>query len=383
LRHDLGGFTGVARFERVVFPAMVNAHSHAFQRDLRGVGEAGDDFWGWREAMYRLSARLDPERLYDVALRCYREMRAAGYGAVGEFHYVHHQPDGTPYAEPNAMAIACARAAQEAGLLAVLLPAAYARAGWRDGDLPPEPGQRRYCDPDLATFLARVDALRAWAAGQNDVDVGVAVHSTRAVPAAWIEAIAEYSDRHGLVRHVHAAEQPRELDEVRAEHGCSPIELLARTGFLGPGASIVHGTHCSDRDIELLAGSGTTVVVCPTTEGNLGDGYAPAMRLSEARIPIAIGSDSHVRLDPFEEARELETGARRERLSRTALIAAAGGDLWSDLAANGRHSLGLDEAAVGTIEVDTEHSDLHGVEPADLPAALVTSASAAVVARCR
>jgi formimidoylglutamate deiminase len=377
----------LARFRRGVpmssFPAMVNAHSHAFQRDLRGAGERGGDFWGWREAMYRLSDRLEPERMHDVALRCYREMRAAGYGAVGEFHYVHHRPGGEPYADPNAMAIACARAAQDAGLLAVLLPAAYARAGWRDGDLPPEPGQRRYCDPDVATFLARVEQLRAWAAEQDDVEVGVAVHSARAVPAAWIEAVAEYSERHGLVRHVHAAEQPRELAEVRAEHGCSPIELLDRTGFLGPRASIVHGTHCDDRDIELLASSGTSVVVCPTTEGNLGDGHAPAMHLAEAGVPIAIGSDSHVRLDPFEEARELETGARRERLSRTALLAAADGDLWGRLAAAGRRSLGLDEARVGTIEVDGEHSDLRGVEPADLGAALVTSASAAVVVRCR
>jgi formimidoylglutamate deiminase len=209
------------------------------------------------------------------------------------------------------------------------------------------------------------------------------VHSARAVPASWIEAVAEYSDRHGLIRHVHAAEQTRELAEVRAEHGCSPIELLARTGFLGPRASVIHATHCDDRDIELLAGTDTTVVVCPTTEGNLGDGYAPAMRLSDAAVPSAVGSDSHVRLDPFEEARELETGARRERRSRAALIAAAGGDLWGRLAANGRRSLGLDEPQVGTVEIDVEHSDLRGVEPADLPAALVTCASAAVVVRCR
>lgn len=368
--------------------AMVNGHSHAFQRDMRGAGErlrrggsGVDDFWGWREAMYRLSDRLDPETMEDVATRCYREMRAAGYGAVGEFHYVHHQPDGTPYPDANVMAKAVARAARRAGIRIVLIPAAYARAGWKDGDLPPTPGQRRYCDPDVGTFLARVDELRAWAEAEPGVSVGVAVHSARAVPASWMAPVAEYADRHRLIRHVHAAEQRGELDQIRAEHGCTPVQLLARTGYLGPRTSIIHGTHCDDDDIALLADSGTSVVLCPTTEGNLGDGHPPAMRFSDSGVRMAIGTDSQVRLDPFEEARELESGARRERQSRAALIAASDGDLWDQLAANGRHCLGLDASQAGTIEIDLEHADLRGVEREDLPAALVTCASAAVVAR--
>src|SRR5918999_6357312 len=300
-------------------------------------------------------------------------MAAAGYGAVGEFHYVHHRPDGTPYDDPNAMAKALARAAQAGGLRIVLLPAAYAGAG---PGREPEPRQRRFCDPSAEAFLARVDALRDWAAGEEGVSVGVAAHSARAVSSDWLEAIAAYADEHSLVRHVHASEQPREVDEVRAEHGCSPIELLARTGFLGPRAAVVHAIHVDDRDVELLAQSGATVVSCPTTEGNLGDGHPPLLALRDAGVPLAIGSDSQVRIDPFEEARELETLARREGLTRHALLAASG-DLWGDLSRAGARSLGIE--AAGEIEIDTEHPDLKGIEPEDLPAALVTSASAEVV----
>src|SRR5688500_14936406 len=169
-------------------PAMVNAHSHAFQRDLRGAAErpapeahAGDDFWSWREAMYRLASSHDPDSMRAAAGRVYAEMAAAGYGAVGEFHYVHHRPDGTPYDDPNAMAIAVAEAARAAGLIVVLLPAAYHRAGWAGGDLPPSDGQRRFCDPSVDAYLERVDALRAWADGRDGVHVGVAAHSVRAV----------------------------------------------------------------------------------------------------------------------------------------------------------------------------------------------------------
>jgi formimidoylglutamate deiminase len=364
-------------------PAMVNAHSHAFQRDLRGAAERpsspDDDFWSWRTEMFRLAGALEPDTMREVAGRCYAEMRAAGYGAVGEFHYVHHQPDGTPYAEPNAMAIAVAEAALEAGLRIVLLPAAYHRNGWDGADRPPEPGQRRFCDPDVETFLARLDALRAWAEGREGVHVGVAAHSVRAVPASWLHAIAAYAGDHGLVRHVHAAEQRRELAECHAEHGCSPVALLHRTGFLGESASVVHAIHVSEQDVVLLASSGATVVSCPTTEGSLGDGHLPGLAYRDAGVPLAVGSDSQVRLDPFEEVRELETLARRERQTRHALLAAAG-DLWGALCASGARSLGLSDGEAGTIAVDLDHADLRGVEERDLPLALATCASAGVVA---
>jgi formimidoylglutamate deiminase len=361
-------------------PAMVNAHSHAFQRDLRGAAErpapeahAADDFWSWREAMYRLAAAHDPDSMREVAGRAYAEMAAAGYGAVGEFHYVHHRPDGTPYEDPNAMAVAVAEAAVAAGLVCVMLPAAYHRAGW---NLPPAPGQRRFCDSDVETYLARVDALRSWAEARDRVHVGVAAHSVRAVPASWLEAIAAYADTHGLVRHVHAHEQPRELEECRAEHGMSPIALLHRTGFLGHRTSLIHGIHVDADDVRRLAETDTIVVSCPTTEGSLGDGHFPALVYRDAGVRIAIGSDSNVRVDPFEETRELETLARRERRTRHALLAAHG-DLWRELAANGRAGLGIEHA--GTVAVDRDHPDLAGVEDADLPLAVATCASAAVV----
>ncbi len=370
---------------RASIPAMVNAHSHAFQRALRGRGERPspgqhDDFWTWRTEMFALAGALDPTSMRQAARETYDEMVGAGYGVVGEFHYVHHQPDGTPYAEPNEMAFAVAEAAVEAGLEIVLLPAAYHRGGWSEGsDLPPAPGQRRFCDPDADTFLARVDALREWAASVPGVSVGIAAHSVRAVPRGWLEAIASYSERHGIVRHVHASEQRRELAECHAEHGCSPIELLERTGFLGPRASVIHGIHVSVEEVRLLAASGATVVSCPTTEGNLGDGYLPAMAYAEAGVPLAIGSDSQVRIDPFEEARELETGSRRERQLRSGLLAAVG-DLWGELCRNGYRSLGL-EGEPGAVEIDLEHPDLRGIDSADLPLALVTCASAGVVRR--
>jgi formimidoylglutamate deiminase len=371
--------------------AMPNAHSHAFQRGLRGraerragagdappddaIGAAPDDFWSWREAMYELAGGLDPDSMERAGLECYLEMAAAGYGAVGEFHYVHHRPDGSPYDDPNAMAKALAGAARAAGLRIVLLPAAYARAGPGQA---PEPRQRRFCDPSAEAFLARVDALRQWAAGEEGVSVGVAAHSARALPADWLEAIAAYSNQHGLVRHVHASEQPREVEEVRAEHGCSPIELLARTGFLGAHAAVVHAIHVDERDVQLLAESGATVVSCPTTEGNLGDGHPPLLALRDAGVPLALGSDSQVRIDPFEETRELETLARREGLTRHALLAATP-DLWAELCRAGARSLGIEDA--GEIEIDTDHPALRGIESEDLPSALVTCASAAVVRR--
>jgi formimidoylglutamate deiminase len=318
------------------------------------------DFWSWREGMYALADRLDPAGMRRVAELVYREMLAAGYGAVGEFHYVHHQADGTPYDEPNALALAVAEAATAAGLRIVLLPAAYARGG-----------HARFRDATVEAFLARVDDLRS-----RGLSVGVAAHSVRAVPAEWLREIATYADAHGLVRHIHASEQPRELEECYAEHGCSPIELLDRTGFLGDRTTVVHGIHVFERDIALLAHTNTIVATCPTTEGNLGDGYFPALAYREAGVRIAIGSDSNVVVDPFEEVRELETGARRARRTRHALLAAAG-DLWGAVQQAGLASLGLEDA--GTVDVDLDHPRLAGVADEDVMRALATSGYADVV----
>jgi formimidoylglutamate deiminase len=375
--------------------AMVNVHSHAFQRGLRGVGDrppgaagegrplpgdGGADFWSWRELMFELAGSLDPDSIYEASLATYREMALAGYGTVGEFHYVHHQPDGRPYADPNAMAIAVAEAAQEAGLRIVLLPAAYHRNGWDGADRSADGAQRRFCDPDVETFLARVEDLRSWAASRPGVEVGVAAHSVRAVPADWLPAIAEYASARGIVRHIHAHEQLRELEECRAEQGCTPIALLERTGFLGPATTIVHGTHVDEDDVRALAESGAVVAACPTTEANLGDGFIPALTYRDAVVPLAVGSDSNVRIDPFEEVRELETIARRTGQTRSALIAGAG-DLWGAVCAAGHRSLGVESGP--TVAIDTSHAQLAGIPEADLPYAIATCASAAVVVGLR
>jgi formimidoylglutamate deiminase len=346
-------------------PAMANVHSHAFQRDLRGRGERSgrpdDDFWSWREGMYALAARLDPDRMREVAARVYSEMAVAGYGVVGEFHYVHHRPDGTPYEDANALAVAVAEASADAGLRLVLLPAAYHRGG-----------HARFRDASLDAFLARVDDLRA-----RGLEVGVAAHSVRAVPADWLREIAAYAESHGLVLHIHAHEQPRELEECAAEHGCTPIELLDRCGFLGKRTTIVHGIHVSARDIALVADAGAIVATCPTTEGNLGDGYFPALAWRDAGVRLAIGSDSNVVVDPFEEIRELETGARRERRTRQALLAEAS-DLWGAVARDGCASLGIADA--GVVTIDRDHPRLRGVDDEDLLRAVATCAAAEVVA---
>jgi len=347
-------------------PAMANVHSHAFQVGLRGLGERSgrpdDDFWSWREGMYALADALVPETMRALAGRVYNEMVAAGYGAVGEFHYVHHRPDGTPYEDPNAMAVAVAEAAAAAGLRIVLLPAAYGRGG-----------HPRFRDASVDAFLARVDDLRA-----RGFTVGVAAHSVRAVPEDWLREIAAYARSHGLVLHIHAHEQPRELQECAAEHGSTPIELLERCGFLSDRTTVVHGIHVSERDVALLADADAIVATCPTTEGNLGDGYFPALAYRDAGVRLAIGSDSNVVVDPFEEVREMETGARRERRTRHALLADAG-DLWGAVARNGCASLGLEDA--GTVTIDLDHQRIRVGDPEDVMLAVATCASADVVLR--
>jgi formimidoylglutamate deiminase len=359
---------------RAIAPGFVNAHSHAFQRGLRGRVERRapdhleDDFWSWRERMYALAESLDPASIREASERCFREMLSAGYTSVAEFHYVHHRPDGKPYGQPNALAEAVAEAAQQAGIRLLLLPVAYARGG-----IP------RFRDAGVDDFLERVDALRGWAKGRDLVQVGVAAHSVRAVPRAWLERIGEYARRNGMPLHVHADEQPREIEECRDEHGMRPVELLAETGFLGRRTTVVHATHADERELGLLAERGSSVCACPTTEGNLGDGFLPAQSILRLGIGLQIGSDSHVRIDPFEELREIETGARRLSGRRNVLVQ-PGEDSptpWLLAAGWGRDSLETGGPA-DFVEIDLEHPEVADVE--DLPSALVFGAGSGVVA---
>jgi formimidoylglutamate deiminase len=362
-------------------PGFVNAHSHAFQRGMRGVVERvdpahpHDDFWTWREEMYAAAGRLDPDSAHAVALLAYREMRAAGFVAVGEFHYVHHRPDGTPYEPANAMSLATAAAADEAGIDQVLLMTAYERAG---AGLPPTPGQRRFCDPDVATYLGRVEEL----AGDRPAGrVGLAPHSVRAVSRGWLEQIGRFADSAGMVVHVHACEQRREIEECLAEHGRRPIELLADAGCLGRRTTIVHGTHASDGELNLLAQAGASVCLCPTTEANLGDGYLPALRLFERGIRVCIGTDSNTVIDPVVEVREVEAVARRTAERRNVLVPEDGdgptGYLLSVGSRFGAEALGL--PLPPDIELDLSHPSLAGVAERDAAAALIFGGSAAAL----
>ena len=326
----------------------VNAHTHTFQRALRGRA-AGGDFWAWRDTMLAEAERQTPALVRAEYERTYREMLAAGYTAVGEFHYL-----GVPEA------VAAAEAADAAGIDLVLLHVAYARGG-----LP------RFRQESVEEYVAQVESLRA-----DGLRVGVAPHSVRACPADWLEEIGRYGAAEALPLHVHADEQPKEIEECLAEHGCRPIELLARSGCLTERTTIVHATHADGAELDLVAAAGATICACPTTEADLGDGFLPAERVRTRAIPLCVGSDSNVRIDPFEELRELEGIARRQTGRRgvfsTEELYAFGGEA-------GAHALGLD--AWPDIEVDLEHPALAGVDRDHVPGALIAGCAADVVVR--
>jgi formimidoylglutamate deiminase len=330
---------------RLTIPGFVNAHSHAFQRALRGRTEGGD-FWAWRDAMLALADEQSPARVRTEYEQVYREMGAAGYTAVGEFHYLGFE-----------QALAAAEAAEAGGISLVLLYAAYARGGLE-----------RFRQPSAAKYLILVEQLR-----ERGLRVGLAPHSVRACPPDWLEEIGRYADEHSLPLHVHACEQPREIDECLEEHGVRPIELLAKTGCLGPHTTVVHSTHADDHELDLLAEAGARICACPTTEANLGDGFLPVERVCERNIGLCIGSDSNIRIDPLEELRELEGIARRKALRRNVIALDTLLCVGSD---EGAAALGLDTWP--DAEVDLEHRSLAGVGEPDVFAALVFGCSAEV-----
>ena len=275
----------------LTLPGFANTHSHAFHRALRGRTQADrGSFWTWREQMYAVAGRLDPDSYYELAKATYAEMVAAGYTAVGEFHYLHHQPDGAPYGDPNAMGHALLAAARDAGIRITLLDTLYLSSGFGAA---PEGVQRRFSDGTAARWAERAG------------DGPAAIHSVRAVPR---DQLGAFRGRAPL--HVHLSEQPRENEECLAAYGVTPARLLHEEGLLGPGTTVVHATHLTDDDIDLLGSTGTRVCVTPTTERDLADGIGPARRLHDAGCPLTVGSDSHAVVDPFEELRALELDQR-------------------------------------------------------------------------
>ena len=319
----------------VVLPGFANAHSHAFHRALRGrTHDGGGTFWTWRERMYAVAAQLDPDSYRELATATYAEMALAGITAVGEFHYLHHAPGGAPYDDPNAMGEALRQGAAEAGIRLTLLDTCYVAGGLSAaGHSPLDEMQLRFGDSHADRWAQRVEGLKE----SSGMHVGAAVHSVRAVPRDQLGVVAAAAA--GRPLHVHLSEQPGENEACQWFYGLTPTALLDVEGLLGPTTTAVHATHLTDDDIAVLARTGTTVCLCPTTERDLADGIGPARRLSDAGSPLSLGSDQHVVTDLLEEARALEMHERLDSLERGRF---ALGEL---LAAATRHeSLGWDDA---------------------------------------
>jgi formiminoglutamate deiminase len=365
----------------LTLPGLANAHSHAFHRALRGrTHGARGTFWTWRESMYALAGRLDPDSYHRLARAVYAEMALAGVTAVGEFHYLHHAPGGARYADPNAMGHALIAAAAEAGIRITLLDTAYFTAGV-DGD-PLRGPQLRFGDGDVEGWAARASGLRLAPHARR----GAALHSVRAVPAEqigpFLAAAGALPHPAGVAvpLHLHLSEQRAENEACTARYGCSPTELLHTYGALGPGTTAVHATHLSDVDRTLLGDTGTGICLCPTTERDLADGIGTARALVDAGSPLCLGSDSHAVIDLFEEARavELDERLRTERRGHFSVE-----ELLDAATAAGHRALGWPDAGAlapgrraDLVTVDLRSVRTAGAEPL---AAAVSAATAADV----
>ncbi len=334
----------------LVVPGLANTHSHAFHRALRGrTQRERGTFWTWREQMYAVAARLDPDTYLALARATYREMAAAGTTCVGEFHYLHHQADGTPYGDPNAMGLALVEAARQAGIRLTLLDTLYLSSGFGAA---PEGAQVRYSDGSVAAWTSRVDALVA----EPHARVGAAVHSVRAVAAADLPAVADWVGERPF--HVHLSEQVAENDGCREAYGVTPARLLADHGLLRRTTSLVHATHLTGEDVALIGGAGAFASFCPTTERDLGDGIGPSRALHDAGARLTLGSDSHAVVDPFEEMRAVELDERLATQQRGHWTAV---ELLTAATTDGHASLGWDDA--GAIAVGMR-ADLVVLDPA-------------------
>jgi formimidoylglutamate deiminase len=327
---------------RAVLPGMINAHSHAFQRVLRGRteyrtsrysfsgglrparsgisptlnGEGRDSFWTWREMMYSAATRLTPEDIYDASRMAFMEMVLSGITSVGEFHYLHHAPDGKPYDDPNLLAKEVIRAANDVGLRIALLRVAYARSGFQTEA---NPRQTRFIETDPETYLRNVNGLAESLGSAATGWIGIAPHSVRAVPLAYLHAVTEFANTNNLKIHMHVAEQPAEVSACVEEYGRSPVALLDTEGLLSENFTAVHAIHVTPKAIASFAKSGALVCACPTTERNLGDGVVPADEYAKNDVAICLGTDSHAQIDLFEDARELEYHLRLQKLERAVL----------------------------------------------------------------
>ena len=362
---DVPAPPGALRLRGLTLPGIANAHSHAFHRALRSRAQSSVSFWTWRQQMYEVAATLDPDSYHRLARAVYGEMALAGITCVGELHYLHHAPGGRPYDDANAMGAALVAAAEEAGLRITLLDTCYLRGGI---GAEPDEDQRRFSDGDVGTWAERASAAASLASAT--ARVGAAIHSVRAVGPDDIAVVAGWATANQVPLHAHVSEQPAENEACLARYGCTPTALLAERGALSERFTAVHATHLAGDDVGLLGGSGSTVCLCPTTERDLGDGIGPAARLVAAGVTLAVGTDSHAVVDPFEEIRAIElherlVSHRRGNLSAAALLRAATVD--------GHRSLGWsdggalrpgDLADLVTVRLDSVRTAGAGVEHA-------------------
>jgi len=337
---------GTIRLSGLTMPGLANAHSHAFHRALRGITQSGrGTFWTWRERMYQVAERLDPDSYLELARGVYAEMALAGISCVGEFHYLHHAPGGTPYADPNAMSRALIDAARQAGIRITLLDTCYLAGGLdQAGDsVPLEGPQRRFGDGTAQAWVKRVEALGGDEHGAlgPGARAGAAIHSVRAVPPDQMAAVVAWSQSCGAPLHVHLSEQVAENDACLAAYRSTPAAVLYEAGVLGPRTSVMHATHLTGADITLLGGSEVFACVCPTTEADLADGIGPFSELAAAGCRLTVGSDSQAVIDVFDEARRIEMYTRLASQERGHFTAET---LGSALTWDGHSSLGWPDA---------------------------------------
>jgi len=426
---------------RAILPGMVNAHSHAFQRVIRGkteyrsnersfsgglppsgsgssptLNKSKDSFWTWREMMYSAATRLTPEDIYDASRMAFLEMAMSGITAVGEFHYLHHAPDGMPYDDPNVLAKEVIRAASDVGLRIALLRVAYARSGFQTE---PNPKQARFIETDPGTHLKNLERLirdldrgisptvregsssiaesgaLPHGRASDTVWIGVAPHSIRAVPLPYLKEVVAYANEQDLKVHMHVAEQPAEVSACIEEHGRTPVALLETEGLLSDRFTAVHAIHVTPKAIPSFAKTGAMVCACPTTERNLGDGVVPADEYLKNGVAICLGTDSHTQIDLLEDARELEYHLRLQRLERAVLdqqsqasslkSQALAALLFDCATVNGARSVGAPNGSLDAgkpadfLTVDLDEPSIAGASTDDLLPTIVFSSSRAAV----
>lgn len=348
--------------EGLTIAGMANAHSHAFHRALRSRTQADrGSFWTWRDLMYEAASLLDPDNYFRLARATYAEMAMAGISCVGEFHYVHHQPDGTPYANPNELGDALLAAAAEAGIRITLLDTLYLHGGLSaNGYESQNHRQQRFCDDDFDAWAERVDMVNV---GPNQ-RLGAAIHSVRAVDPDSAHRLAQWATAQTVAPlHAHVSEQRAENEQCLAHHGTTPVGLLDRSSCLNGRFTAVHATHLTDADISTMGASGATVCLCPTTERDLADGIGPTRDLAAHSVPLCLGSDSHAVIDMLEESRAVELD---ERLASEGRGTHSAGELLAMATSAGHVSLGFDDAGNITVgnRADLVTIDLNSVRTA-------------------